>query len=214
MGTGPGGSFVIAISGTATVAAVGQTGQLTLTSTSAQSGAQDVTSQATWTSSNTGIATVNAAGVVTAVSYGSATIKATYQGASTQTTFTVSIAGTWVSPPDLNQQTLSWTLNQTNGTVTGTIGFNPGPPSGLAFSVLSVSGPVAGTTFTWTMTMTASLDTGKPECVGQVTTLAGTAQITSGTTMNVTLTSATTPCDTKQPGSGLKAGSSFTFTKQ
>ena len=211
--TGPSGPPTLAISGTATVAAVGQTSQLTLTATSSQSAAEDVTSQATWTSSDSGIATVNAAGAVTAVSYGSTTIKAAYQGASTQTTFAVSVAGTWSASIDANQQVI-WTLSQTGGNVTGTVGFNPPAPSGVAFSVLSVNGPVSGTTFTWTMTLTPSLDTNKPECVGQATIVTGTAQITSGTTMNLTLTGVTAPCDSKEPGAQLTTGAAITFTKQ
>jgi hypothetical protein len=39
-------------------------------------------------------------------------------------------------------------------------------------------------------------------------------QVTSGTTMNLTLTGATTPCDSKQPGAQLKTDAAITFTKQ
>jgi hypothetical protein len=213
--TGPGGSQpALAITGAVTVA-VGQTSQLTLMATPPQSAAQDVTSQANWTSSTPGIATVNGSGLVTAVSYGSTTITAKYQGASTATTFAVSVAGTWSSGAlDGNQNQITWTLSQTGGNVTGTVGFVPAPPAGFAFSVQSVAGPIAGTTFTWTMTLTPSLDPSKPECVGQATIFAGTAQLTSGTTMSLTLTSATTPCDSKQPGAQLKGIGSFTLTKQ
>lgn len=213
--TGP-GSTVLAISGTTTVATVGQTSQLTATATPSGGPAQTVTNQTTWTSSNTSVATVNASGFVTAVSYGSTTITAAYQGATTQATFAVSIAGTWASPAlDANQEQITWTLTQNGTSVTGAIGFLPGVPTGYAFSTQSVSGSLNGAAFTWTMTLIVSSDTARPDCVGQTTTINGTAQITSGTTMVLTLTGGTTPCDSKQPGTQLKdVGSSVTFTKQ
>ena len=215
--TAPGGAPTVAISGTATVAALGQTSQLTATATPAQSSTpNDVSSQATWTSSNTGVATVSASGLVTAVSYGSTTITAVYQGVTAQVTFAVSIAGTWVSPAlDASSNQVSWTLNQTGTNVTGTIGFLPSVPTGYTFSTESVSGNFAGGTLTWTMTLILSADAPRPDCVGQTTTLNGTAQVTSGTTMTLTLTGGTTPCDSKQPAAQLKSiGSSVTFTKQ
>src|SRR5204863_8785065 len=59
--------------------------------------AQTVTSQATWSSSNTSVATVTNSGVVTGIGVGIADITATYQGASGtshvsvgRTTYTVS----------------------------------------------------------------------------------------------------------------------------
>jgi len=59
---------------------VGDTGQFTAKATMADGTSQDVTSQSTWTSSNTAIATVNAAGLVTAVKEGGVSIRATFRG--------------------------------------------------------------------------------------------------------------------------------------
>lgn len=57
----------------------GQTQQLTATATLSNNGSQDVTSTATWASSNTAVATVSA-GLVSGISTGTATISATYGG--------------------------------------------------------------------------------------------------------------------------------------
>jgi uncharacterized protein YjdB len=67
----------LAVSGTPP--AVGAAAQLTATATMGDGSTQDVTSSATWSSSNGAVATVSSAGVVTGVAAGSATIAATYQ---------------------------------------------------------------------------------------------------------------------------------------
>jgi hypothetical protein len=69
----------IAISGTAPI--VGSTSQFTATATRADGSTANVTSLATWQSSNTNIATVNAQGLVSAVGTGSVGISASYSGA-------------------------------------------------------------------------------------------------------------------------------------
>lgn len=58
----------------------GLTSQLLATASLADGTAQNVTTNATWQSSNTAVATVSAGGLVTAVSPGTAKIAATYQG--------------------------------------------------------------------------------------------------------------------------------------
>jgi uncharacterized protein YjdB len=67
----------LSVSGTAPV--VGGTSQFTATATMAGGATQDVTSQATWQSSNTAVATVSSAGVVTGIAPGSVTVNAVYQ---------------------------------------------------------------------------------------------------------------------------------------
>ena len=67
----------VAVTGNAPT--IGLTAQLTATATFSSGVNQNVTSQATWQSSNTAIATVNSAGVVTGVSAGDVDITATYQ---------------------------------------------------------------------------------------------------------------------------------------
>jgi hypothetical protein len=63
---------------------VGQTSQLTATATLSNGTSQNVTTQATWSSSNPAVATITAGGLLTVVSlaFGSATITAIYQSQS------------------------------------------------------------------------------------------------------------------------------------
>ena len=83
----------LAIAGSPTAAALGQSVSLILTATLSSGSIQIVTAQAAWQSSNSAVATVSSAGVVTTVWYGSAIITATYQGMTAQFTFTVTLAG-------------------------------------------------------------------------------------------------------------------------
>jgi trimeric autotransporter adhesin len=71
--------------------AVGSKLALTATGLFSTGAKQDLTAQATWTSSSTGIASVSA-GNVTAVSAGTVTIKATFMGVSAQVTVTITAA--------------------------------------------------------------------------------------------------------------------------
>jgi len=66
----------LSVNGTAPV--VGGTSQFKATATMADGSTQDVTSQATWQSSDTAVATVSSAGVVTGVASGSVTVNAVY----------------------------------------------------------------------------------------------------------------------------------------
>jgi hypothetical protein len=68
---------------------IGLTSQLTATATLSDNTTQNVTSQATWQSSNTGVATVNSAGVVTGVAPGDVDVTATYQSVAGRTRLTV-----------------------------------------------------------------------------------------------------------------------------
>jgi uncharacterized protein YjdB len=58
------------------------TSQLVARATLSNGTLQDVSTQATWSSSNPGVATVSAAGLVTAVTVGTTNISAAYQGQS------------------------------------------------------------------------------------------------------------------------------------
>jgi uncharacterized protein YjdB len=70
----------ITITGTTTLSAVGQTTQLTATATLLGGTSSNVSTQATWQSSNDGVAVISATGLVTASGYGIADISAAYQG--------------------------------------------------------------------------------------------------------------------------------------
>ena len=67
----------------------GATLQFTATGTYSNSSTQDVSSQATWTSSNTAVATIGSSGLVTPVGPGSTAISATVSGVTGGTTLTV-----------------------------------------------------------------------------------------------------------------------------
>lgn len=76
----------ITISGTPPT--VGTTAQFAATAT-VSGGVEDVTTTATWTSSNTTIATVSSTGLVTGIASGSAVITATYSNISGTDSITV-----------------------------------------------------------------------------------------------------------------------------
>src|SRR6185369_14370451 len=76
--TSPSGVTLITVSGTAPV--VGASAQLTATATLASGSTQDVTSIATWQSSNVSVATVSATGLVTGLADGTVSVQATYGG--------------------------------------------------------------------------------------------------------------------------------------
>ena len=67
----------------------GATSQFTATAVYSDGSTGDVTSLASWTSSNSAVATVSSAGVVTGVAPGAATISATYHSVIGSTTFNV-----------------------------------------------------------------------------------------------------------------------------
>jgi hypothetical protein len=79
----------VAVTGTAPV--VGLTAQFTATATLSTGTTQNVTSQATWQSSNNAVATVNSAGLVTGVGPGDVDITATYQSVAGRSRVTVSV---------------------------------------------------------------------------------------------------------------------------
>ncbi len=68
-----------ALSVTGTAPAVGATAQFKAVATMSDGSTTDVTSQATWSSSNAAVAAVSSTGLVTGVAAGSATVSATYQ---------------------------------------------------------------------------------------------------------------------------------------
>lgn len=79
--------ILIVVSGSAP--STGGTSQLTATANYSDGSEGDVTSLASWRSSNTAVATVSSGGVVTGVAPGAATISATYRSVTGSTTFNV-----------------------------------------------------------------------------------------------------------------------------
>lgn len=82
---------------TGTVPSVGQTSQLRAKVTLSNGTSQDVTAQATWSSSNTTVATVTTGGLLKVLQPGAADITATYQSRSGQ--FSVSVVAPPPAPP-------------------------------------------------------------------------------------------------------------------
>lgn len=78
---------LVVVSGTAP--AIGAGNQFTAIARFADGSIQDVTSQATWTSSNTDVATVSGGGLVTGVAAGVVTISANYQNLKGSATFNI-----------------------------------------------------------------------------------------------------------------------------
>ncbi|MFA5897576.1 MAG: Ig-like domain-containing protein [Hyphomicrobium sp.] len=70
----------ITVSGTSSLVAVTQTTQLRAVASLSNGTSQDVTTQASWLSSNPNVAMVSATGLVTATGYGGADIQATHAG--------------------------------------------------------------------------------------------------------------------------------------
>jgi hypothetical protein len=106
-GSSPSTSSLVSISVTPANPSVpvGVTKQFTASGTYSDGTSHDITTQVTWSSSNTSVATVNSSGLATAVGAGTATITATSGSISGNTTLTVTPAGTislaW-DPPTTN----------------------------------------------------------------------------------------------------------------
>jgi hypothetical protein len=81
---------------TGTVLGVGQTSQFTAKAKLSNGTTQDITTQATWQSSNTAVATVSAAGLVTVQAFGSTDISASYQSVTGRVSLSVAVTVTSV----------------------------------------------------------------------------------------------------------------------
>jgi hypothetical protein len=150
----------VALSGTLTLPATGQTSQLTATARMSDGTSQVVTNQAKWQSSNSAVATVSSTGLVSGVGYGTATITATFQGVSGTAVFTVSInmTGTWTGTSVdsySSEQFTSVVLTQTGQNISGTFKAVLGGRSASGAFAGTV-GP-AGTTVGFTITGTFSI---------------------------------------------------------
>jgi hypothetical protein len=112
-GNGPSRTLTsVAIAGNTTFASAGQTSQLAARAQYSDSTSDDVTTQATWSSSNQAIATVSATGLVTAQAGGTASITATFQGVSG--TQGVTVAQPQVQQVSISGNTVFTSRNQTS----------------------------------------------------------------------------------------------------
>ena len=140
---------------------IGATQQFTATVTCSDGSAQDITSQATWTSLNPGVATINAGGLATGVSTGTTTISATLAGVVGSTTLTVQAAPLVIMTTSLligvSNTVYTATLAASGGTTPYTWSIISGAlPSGLTLN--TNSGTISGTpTATGTFSFTAQV---------------------------------------------------------
>jgi len=93
---GPSAATVTAIVVSGSAPSTGGTSQLAATGRYADGSTGDVTSLASWTSSDSAVATVSSGGVVTGVAPGAVTISATYRSVTGSTTFNVGTTVTLV----------------------------------------------------------------------------------------------------------------------
>jgi hypothetical protein len=196
----------VTVSGTTTFTAPTQTSQLTATEGLADGTQQDVTSQATWTSSNAGIATVSATGLVTAVALGQATITATFQTLSgtAVTNLAVNLTGTWSGSGSDSTGSSQWLAALTQA---GTTVFLVSGPVSFVFNGMSGNGQFTGTVSAYSprvpFVITGAATAGNLTCN---LAISGNAQ-TSNTTFTASYTG-TNSC------SGPISNGQFTLTVQ
>jgi uncharacterized protein YjdB len=100
---------------------VGGTQQFTATAVYSDQSTRDVTNQAAWTSSNTGIATVNGSGLASLVASGTASIQAQFGGLSGAATLTVASQAPTLQSLAISPSSASVAMSQTQQfTATGT----------------------------------------------------------------------------------------------
>ena len=138
----------IAVTPASSSLAVGSSQQFTATGTYTDGSIKDISSQATWSSSNTAAATVSSSGLVLAVNSGSASIKATSGSISASTGVTTSIQPLTITTNSLTTSTAglpySMTLVSSGGQPAYTWSLVSGSalPAGLS---LSSGGLISGT---------------------------------------------------------------------
>jgi hypothetical protein len=169
----------VAITGTLTLPAAGQTSQLVATATFANGTSQVVTNQATWQSSNPTVATVTTTGLVAALTYGTAVVTATFQGVngSGTVTTTLNMTGTWkgTATDSVESAQLTSVLTQTGTTITGTASlvYTSGTQANGSFS-----GTVSSTGSTVDFTVTGTGSGGGQTCTVSLTGVGQVSNIT------------------------------------
>jgi outer membrane protein assembly factor BamB len=129
----------IAVTPQVSTVAKGGTRQFTATGTYSDASALDITTQVTWSSSDTSKATVSATGLVSGVDSGSPTITATLQGISGSTTTNVFQTNPSPSPP--LSQSVAYQIDYAHSG-SATVGSPITFPSSPAWSV-TLNGPVS-----------------------------------------------------------------------
>ena len=176
--------------------AIGASQQFVATGTYSDSSTQNITSQATWTSSNTTVATINSSGLATTLSVGTTTISATLTGVTGSTVLTVQSAPLTITTTTLSNGVVSIaysaTLKGSGGTLPYTWSITNGSlPPGLT---LTTNGAITGTpTAAGTFSFTAQVrDASNPiQTVTKSLSITITAAASSG--LILVVTNATNP---------------------
>jgi hypothetical protein len=204
--TRPSTPSTISIFVTGTEPAVGQTSQLTAKAI-LSNGTQDVTTQATWSSSNSAVATVTTGGLLTVLQPGTADITATYQGVSGKFS---------LSPGGVGSPVVSGTVTElTSGGVRPIEGANIyTSTSGGAHGVTDAAGhyQLAGLRALATMWVTASKDRYVPQCAAPPVTLHGDTQVDLQLVSKANLSASSSSVPTPAPGFRFVSGVIFETT--
>jgi hypothetical protein len=134
------------ISGQGALADVGQTTQLTATVTRADGTAQNVTTDTTWSSSDTAVVTVSDSGVMTAIAFGVAGVTASYRGQHDHLDVRVLPSGSFILTGSITEP-VDVRIDEARVAVTG--GDSAGPRSTIAeggfYRFIGVSGAITVT---------------------------------------------------------------------
>ena len=166
---------------------------------------RDITTQVTWSSSNTSVATVNSSGLATAVAAGTATITATSGSISGSTTLTVTsatLSSISVTPANPSMPVEVTTLTVTSATLSSisVTPANPSMPVGVSQQFAARGIYSDGTTHdistqvTWSSSNTSVATVNSSGLVTTVATGSTTITVTSGSisgSTTLTVTSAT-----------------------
>jgi hypothetical protein len=187
----------VSVTGSFAIGSAGGTTQLQAVANTT-AGTQDVTSQATWSSSNDAVATVSSGGLVSAKGTGLALITASYQGFSgyggISVATAVNVTGTWSGTSVNPTSSITLQLTQTGDSVSGnstTLGGSATYNGSLTGSVIGgmviLAGSVAdanGSTYsTWTDERCALENANSMRCVNPMTLAGGSfslLQVTLG----------------------------------
>jgi hypothetical protein len=162
------------VGGVTNFTAAGQTGQVTATAFLSDGTRQDVTTQASWQSSNPAVITISATGLMTSVTSGVVTITATYQGKSNGMNVAVNIAslpnvaGTWTGTLflccgfTLNDETMTWQLTQNGTSFSGTVTISGDILMGQTTG--TVTGTIPSADIAYTVTIAPNGMAGQPGC--------------------------------------------------
>ncbi len=215
----------IAVTPANTSLATGETEQFTATGTLSDNSTENLTSQVTWTSSDTTWATINSAGLASAVSPGPVTISAAFDGitGSTALTFTaatlksiaVTPANTTLPTGETEQFTatgtlsdnstenlssqVTWTSSDTTWATINSAGLasavSPGPVT-ISAALDGITGSTALTVTAATLTSISVTPANTTLATGKTEQFTATGTLSDGTTENLTNQATWTSSDT------------------